>query len=228
MQIRNDNNPQDVIDRHFTVKCPHCQVKSNLTAVAIPRYELLQRFRPRTVGIAYRCDSCNEPVFLRVPIIKIPSMGHPIDLGISFEEVERAEESFELQYLPGEVAADFEEALKSYSSSCFNAFAAMCRRTIQTASMELGADGTTKVQNQLNDLRAMGVIDDETFLQLREIMLAGHDGTHPHLPKLSPERANVLLELMKDVLYQLFVRQAKIRESTELRQKTIEEKSRGQ
>lgn len=63
----------------------------------------------------------------------------------------------------------------------------------------------------------MGVADDETFTLLHQIMLTGHDGAHPHLPSLSPARAAVLLHLMRDVLYQLFVRPAKIRESSELR-----------
>ena len=42
----------------------------------------------------------------------------------------------------------------------------------------------------------------------RELLdsLLQHDGVHPHLPKLSEERAAVLLELTRDALYQLFVR----------------------
>ena len=52
-------------------------------------------------------------------------------------------------------------------------------------------------------------------------MLAGHDGAHPHLPKLSAERAAVLLELIKDALYQLFVRKAKIEESARLRSEAV-------
>ena len=82
----------------------------------------------------------------------------------------------------------------------------------------MGAEGSNKVQNQLNDLKSMGVIDDEDFEQLKQIILTGHDGAHPHLPKLSRERADVLLEFMKDVLYQLFVRKAKIQEAAKLRQ----------
>lgn len=221
MKVRYTNDPQDVFDQHFTVKCPHCRTISNLTAVAIPRYELLQRFKPKNVGIAYRCDSCNEPVFLTVPVTALPAPNGEIILGHSFVEIERPQEAFDLQYLPDDVSAGFSEALLCYSASCFNAFAAMCRRTIQSASMELGTEGSTKVHNQLKDLKSMGVIDEETFTQLYEIILAGHDGAHPHLPKLSPERANILLELMRDVLYQLFVRQAKIKESVELRQQAI-------
>lgn len=62
----------------------------------------------------------------------------------------------------------------------------MCRRCIQSISESMGAAGTTKVQNQLQELRSMGVTDDETFEQLHAIMLTGHDGAHPHLPALSP------------------------------------------
>lgn len=80
----------------------------------------------------------------------------------------------------------------------------------------LGADGASKVQAQLQDLKSMGVTDDETFEQLHAVMLAGHDGAHPHLPSLSPARAAILLQLMKDIMYQLFVRPAKIRKASEL------------
>jgi hypothetical protein len=70
----------------------------------------------------------------------------------------------------------------------------------------------------------MGVTDEESFAQLHAIMLSGHDGAHPHLPALSPARAQVLLQLMKDVLYQLYVRPRKIREASELRREAMVKK----
>ena len=100
----------------------------------------------------------------------------------------------------------------------------MSRRTIQSASAELGAEGKDKVLNQIEDLKTMAEIDEETFKLLKAIVLAGHDGAHPHLPALSPERAEVLLELMKDVLYQLFVRKKKIQEAADKRKESIEAK----
>jgi hypothetical protein len=217
MYIDQQNNPNSVFDHHITIRCPHCNIPTNITAVSIPRFELVKRFKLRRVGVAYRCNSCNEPVFLVFPVTN-PAV-HPIEIQERYREVEKATESFEFQYLPDAVAEDFREALICYSQSCWNAFASMCRRCIQTTSMVLGAEGSTKVQGQLLDLREMGVIDEEALEQLRTIMLSGHDGAHPHLPKLSPERAAVLLELMRDVLYQLFVRHAKIREAMALRAK---------
>ena len=218
--IPSDNSVQHIADQHFTIKCPHCNAISGLSLVSPPRHEYLKRFRPQWAGFAYRCDACNQPVFLKF-------LARPSNFSIFDEapvEIERPTESFELQYLPDEVAEDFKEALTCYSNSCWNAFAAMTRRTLQSAATHLGSDGSTKIQKQLDDLHQMGVVEGEDLKQLKVIMLAGHDGAHPHLPKLSAERAAVLLELTKDALYQLFVRTAKIKESARLRSKAIKDR----
>ena len=67
----------------------------------------------------------------------------------------------------------------------------------------------------------MGVVDDDAFAQLKVIMLAGHDGAHPNLASLSQDRATILLELVKDAMYQLFVRKAKIDRAARLRTEAI-------
>ncbi len=130
-------------------------------------------------------------------------------------------ETFEYEYLDGDVADDFKEALKCYSNKCYNAFAAMCRRTIQSAATALGAEGKDRVTKQITDLKELVEIDPDTYSVLEQIIVAGHDGAHPHLPKLSPERSVTLLELMKDVLNELFVRKAKIKKSLDQRIKDI-------
>ncbi|MCC6612547.1 MAG: DUF4145 domain-containing protein [Anaerolineae bacterium] len=140
------------------------------------------------------------------------------------EEVELPKVTFELNYLPLEVAEAFDEALTCYSNQCYNAFAAMCRRTAQSMFVELGAEGKTRVEAQLDEVKEPAGIDEETYQMLKQIILSGHDGAHPHLPKVNIERAVILLELMKDVLYQLFIRSAKIREATELRRQEIAQK----
>ena len=218
MHINSVNDPQNIADKHFTVKCPHCNTKSGLSLVSAPRYEYMHRFKSEWVGFVYRCDACNQPVFLKSRVI---SLADPVSFNENMVEIERPAESFELQHLPDEVAEDFKEALVCYSNSCWNAFAAMTRRALQSTATHLGSEGSTKVQQQLEDLRKMGVVEKEGFDQLKAIMLAGHDGAHPHLPKLSAERAAVLLELTKDALYQLFVRKAKIEESVRLRSEAV-------
>lgn len=211
-----------LLDKHFTVKCPHCMALSGLSAISLPQFPLLKRYQPNSVGIAYQCDACHETVFLRFPVkYEFQSARIFID-DDDFTEIERPQENCEFNYLPKEISQDFREALTCYANSCFNAFAAMCRRTIQSASTELGSDGKDKVLRQIEDLKSMSVIDEETFVVLKTIVIAGHDGAHPHLPILSAQRAEILLELMKDVLYQLFVRKQKIVEAARKRQEAIE------
>lgn len=223
MFLKSDNKATEIIDKHFRLKCPHCGTLSGLSAISMPRYELLQRYQPKTIGIAYQCDACRQTIFLRFPVVYDFGNSRVI-INENYTEIERPKEEYEFNYLPNAVSDDFKEALTCYSTSCFNAFAAMCRRTIQSASAELGAEGTSKVLHQIEDLKAMAEIDDDTFQVLKTIVIAGHDGTHPHLPALSPERAEVLLELMKDVLYQLFVRKKKIQEAQEKRKEDIRHK----
>lgn len=221
MIVPHSNDPQNVFDKHYALKCPHCGVQSNISAISIPRYEFVVRFKPSKVGIVYRCDSCGAPIFLRFAI-QHDFGNNRFIIHEEFEEIERAQETFEFKYLPEEVAADFRESLICYSSGAYNGFAAMCRRTVQSVSSNLGAQGGDKVLSQLKDLKEMAQIDDETFGVLKQIVIDGHDGAHPHLPRLNSARAAVLLELMKDVLYQLYVRRGKLQEAMALRQASIQ------
>ena len=219
--LTKDNNPTDVFDKHYSLKCPHCGIHSNISAVSIPRYERIVRFRPKKIGLAYRCDACNAPVFLRFSV-QLDLGNHRALINESYEEIERAEETFEFKYLPTDVTNDFREALICYSSSAFNGFAAMCRRTVQTVSTDFGARGGDKVLKQLKEMKEMAQLDDEIFGVLTQIVIDGHDGAHPHLPRLDETRAAVLLELMKDVLYQLYIRKGKLEEAKGLRQHSIQ------
>ena len=220
MLLASDNNITNILDAHFSMKCPHCNALSNITAISYPRYELSRRFNLNKLGIVYMCDACKEPIFLKFKVSL--NQNRVLIFDEKYEEIERPKETFEIEYLTNNVKDDFSEALICYSNQCYNAFASMCRRCIQSVSDDLGAKGHDKVQNQIKELKDLAEIDDETFEILKQIIISGHDGTHPHLPKLSKERAKILLELMKDVLYQLYIRKAKIQESVELRKTQIE------
>lgn len=223
MYIDVNNSPQNVFDKHMALKCPNCNAYSNITAISIPRYEFVHRFKLQKVGVVYRCDACNSPVFMKFDVVG--SSSGLIDISERGQLIERAQETFEYKYLPAEVANDFREALACYSIGAYNAFAAMCRRTIQSASTALGAAGGDKVLSQLKDLKDVAQIDHDTFEALKQIVITGHDGAHPHLPALTGDRADILLELMKDVLQQIFVRKGKIQEAIDLRKGAIHEKS---
>src|SRR5258708_24819844 len=162
MHTHQPNAPQSALDFHPTLQSPPWGAKAGMTAISIPRYESLMRFKPPLCGLVYRCDACNAPVFLKFTV----TYTNPITLADTFELIERPVETFELQYLPEDVQSDFREALTCYSQSCWNAFAAMCRRTLQSAATSLGGEGTTKVQAQVAALKEMQLVDDEAFQQV--------------------------------------------------------------
>jgi hypothetical protein len=220
MILRSNANEQ-VMDKHFSLKCPHCQNATSITPLSPPSYSALARYKPNKIGIAYKCNSCEEPIFLKFEVFKYDIGNNYISISDEFETVETSMEGFEYDFLTGSVKDDLREALLCYSIGAYNAFAAMCRRTIQSTASELGVKGKDKVQRQITELKDMAEIDDDTFTLLKQIMIDGHDGSHPHLPSLSRERAAILLELIKDVVYQLFVRKAKVAKAAELRQQQI-------
>jgi hypothetical protein len=216
-----NNSATQIIDKHYTLKCPHCSSISSITAISIPVYTLLARYQPENVGIVYKCNSCNEPVFLKFRNLSYELGVNRIRIPDNYETVENPLEAFEYEFLPENTREDFKEALACYSIKAYNAFASMCRRTIQSTASELGATGKDKVQSQIVELKVMSGIDDDTFNILKQIIVDGHDGAHPHLPKLSEKRAEILLELLKDIMYQLFVRKGKMARAAELRNQQI-------
>jgi len=214
------NSDQSLYDASINTDCPHCGKSTNLILVSPPNYQRLVRFRPKNVGMAFQCASCSQPIFLK---FEISSYGtNALSIYDQFELIERPSIEFEFEFIPESVVNDFREALNCYSNSSFNAFAAMCRRTIQSTANEIGAKGKSKVQNQLKEMKEMAEIDDETFDILKQIIIDGHDGSHPHLPNLGSERAEILLALIKDVMHQLFVRKGKLKKASELRKQQIE------
>ena len=66
--------------------------------MAVPRFADLTTWRPKHVGVVYRCDSCNAPIFLRFAA-KIYG-AQRIELSAQFTEVERPREKFSYSYLP--------------------------------------------------------------------------------------------------------------------------------
>jgi hypothetical protein len=208
----------------LALTCPHCQVLAHITPIAVPSFAELSTHRPKYVGIVYRCDACNSPVFLRIAAKSyLPSR---IELASQFIEVERAKEKFSYTYLPEPVELLFREALACYSSSTFNAFAAMCRRTMQATFIDLGEAGKLKVFDQLNDVRNMADLDSATFLDIKKVIFGSDADPPPGMPIVEDQMAGVLLEVVKDLLYQVYVRKGRLQQAMMMRKFLSEESLR--
>jgi hypothetical protein len=210
--------PQDELHVEFqgiAVTCPHCETLTHLTPVAIPKFEDLSRRKPKNIGVVFGCDACAEPVFLKFAAKAYGAAR--VELAANFLEVERAREKFPLTYLPEEAEALFKEALNCYAAGCFNAFGAMSRRTAQSLFRELGERGKLELFDSLQEVRSLAELDDDTFAALRSVLFGSDSDPWPHQPDISPERAGVLLEVMRDLLYQTFVRKARLLQAVTFR-----------
>jgi hypothetical protein len=208
-------------ERSLALNCPHCQVFSHITAVSVPQFAELTAARPTHVGIVYRCDACNAPVFLRFAV-KIYGSNR-VELASNFVELERAREKFNFTYLPEDSEKLFREALACYSGGQFNAFASMCRRTTQTLIRDLGENGRMRIFNQLAEAREMAEIDAETFASVKKVLFGSDADPWPSMPEIGAYEAGVLLELVKDVLYEAYVRKGKLQQSMMVRRFFAEE-----
>ena len=211
--------------QNFALACPHCQVLSHLTAVSIPQYAQLMALKPSHVGIVYRCDSCNAPVFLKYAV-KLYA-GNRVELATGFTELERAREKFYFTHLPEEAELLFREALACFSAGCFNAFAAMCRRTAQAVFADLGDNGKLRMFDQLNDVREMAELDQETFNIVRKILFGTDSEPRPNMPVLEATTAGVVLEVVKDLLYQSYVRRGRLQQAMMVRRYFADESAAG-
>jgi hypothetical protein len=192
----------------ITLTCPHCQTLTHLTAVGTPNFEDLGRRKPKHIGIVFRCDACVEPVFLKFAVKAYTALR--VELAANYMEIERARENFPLTYLPEEAEGLFKEALNCYAAGCFNAFGAMSRRTAQSLFRLLGERGKLELFDTLQEIRRLAELDDDTFGTLRAVLFGSDSDPWPHHPDINAEQAGVLLEVMRDLLYQTFVRKARL------------------
>ena len=211
-------NPQDELHVEYqgiALTCPHCQTLTHLTPAAVPKFDDLGRLKPKNVGIVFRCDACGEPVFLKFAVKAYTPLR--VELAPNYLEIERARENFPLTYLPEDSESLFKEALSCYAAACFNAFGAMVRRTAQSLFRELGERGKLELFDTLQETRALAELDDETFAVLRSVLFGSDSDPWPNQPNLNAERAGILLEVMRDLLYQTFVRKARLMQAMTFR-----------
>ena len=206
---------------NLVVTCPHCQVVAHITPVAVPRFEDLAVHKPKQVGVVYLCDNCHAPIFLRFTV-RAYHTGR-IELSPQFVEVERAREKFASTYLPEQVELLFKEALLCFSSGAYNAFASMCRRTSQAVFSDLGEAGKIRLFDELNNARELAGIAPEPFNKLRTILFGAETDPHPNIPLLDSYEAGIVLEVVKDLLYEAYVRKGKLQQAMMVRRFFLDE-----
>jgi hypothetical protein len=134
----------------------------------------------------------------------------------NFVELERPKERFAFSYLPKHTEVLFREALSCYSTGNFNAFASMCRRSAHSAFTALGEGGKLRAFEEVMIAQDIAGIDDDSFTPVKAILF--ESGEEENLPLLNRAQAGILLEVLKDMFYQCFVRRGKLTRALKVRQ----------
>lgn len=206
--------------QHFALTCSSCGVFAHMTPVAVPSYEDLSRFTPPETGLVFRCDNCNSPVFLRFPVKSYTE--ERVELSTNFIEVERPRENFDFTYLPEDTETLFREALDCYGMNALNAFASMCRRTMQRVFMDLGENGKMRIFEQCNEIRDIAEVEGATFNVVRRVLF-DTDAAREGMPLVTPVEAGVLMEFMRDILYESYVRKGRLQQAMMMRRYVAEQ-----
>lgn len=206
-------------DEQIGLECPYCGVYAHMSPQSVPRADELLLERPKHVGLVFQCDACKAPVFLRFAVRNYTD--NRVELYRNFIELERPKERFSFSYLPKPTEVLFREALACYSANSFNAFASMCRRSANSAFSALGEGGKLRAFDEIMIAQDIAGIDDDSFAPIKSILFESSD--EDDLPLLSRSQAGILLEVLKDMFYQCFVRRGKLTRAIKVRRFFIEE-----
>ncbi len=202
-------------DAASNVECPHCGIRSHMRVGSVPDFAQMQIHRPKQAGIALQCDACNMPVFFRYGVREYRASR--IEFFASGYQIERPAESFSFGYLPAAVADAFKDALGCYTNDLQTAFAVMCRRTVLATFDDLGNRGKLKCYEQVNEIQKLANIEADDFDIVRRIIFEMELAKTTDVPKITHMQAVILLETMKDMLHQVYVRGGKLQKALQLR-----------
>ena len=206
-------------DEQIGLDCPYCGVYAHMSPQSVPRADDLLAEKPKHVGLVYQCDACRAPVFLRFGVRAYTE--NQVELYRNFIELERPKERFSYSYLPKHTEVLFREALSCYGTNSFNAFASMCRRSAASAYAALGDRGKLRAFEVVLVAQEIAGIDDDTFAPIKKILFESSE--KEDLPLLNRVQAGILLEIMKDMYYQCFVRRGKLTRAIKVRRFFVEE-----
>jgi len=223
IKIERHGGIQRQTEEQFGLECPYCGVYAHMSPQSVPNFDDLVISQPKHVGLVYQCDACSAPVFLRFAVKQFDA--DSVELYRNFIELERPKERFQYSYLPKDTEVLFREALACYSNGHFNAFASMCRRAASSSFAHLGESGKLRAFDEIMAAQEIAKIDDDVFEPIKRVLF---DSTEEEsLPILNRAQAGILLEVLKDMFYQCFVRHGKLTRALKVRRFFVTESNGG-
>jgi len=142
-----------------------------------------------------------------------------VELSANLVEIEKPHEKFQFSYLDKDVEKLLREAFECYRANCHTAFALLSRLAVDTALRDLDSATRRRWQESLREVLQIAEVESDTGHAI-ETALFG-DTSAP--PTIGPLAAAVMIEAVKDLFYQSYVRTAKLRAAMKMRRYFVDE-----
>jgi len=126
-------------------------------------------------------------------------------------------DKYPFSYLPPSVASHFHQALGCYQQGLLQSFAAMCRLTAQAIFLDVGEGAKLRIFDQVEEIAQLAGIEDIVYRDIRDILFDTDQNSLHYPDGMDRETAVVLLETMKDILHQYYIRRALLRKKLKMR-----------
>jgi hypothetical protein len=88
---------------------------------------------------------------------------------------------------------------------------------------DLGESGKMRLFDELNNVRELAGIAPDVFGKLRGILFGAETDPRPNMPLLDSYEAGIALEVVKDLLYEAYVRKGKLQQAMMVRRFFLDE-----
>ena len=99
----------------------------------------------------------------------------------------------------------------------------MCRRAAVSAFEAMGEGGKLRAFEEVMVAQDIAGIDEDSVAPIKSVLFGS--GQHEDLPLLNRAQAGILLEVLKDMFYQCFVRHGKLSRAIKVRRFFVSESS---
>jgi hypothetical protein len=99
----------------------------------------------------------------------------------------------------------------------------MCRRTAQAMFADLGEAGKLRMFDELNAVRELANIESDVFSKMRNVLFGAELDARSALPLVDGHECGIMLEVLKDLLYEAYVRKGKLQQAMMVRRFFLDE-----
>jgi hypothetical protein len=197
--------------KSFDVFCPHCNIQVEARVIANGQggfhnegadqfNEIDAEYHGDMYYVAL-CRRCESPFLIRQSLYGIPAEFETIT---AEDVLFPASSRLPIEGVPIPVRRAFDQALRCFTSSSFDACALMCRRALEALCKEFGAKNGT-LQAKLNALSKQGKIDTRLLNWAHGVRAVGNDAAHDTDSELSQDDAKDALDFTEAILMYVYV-----------------------